>query len=336
MIITATNKEYWQAKKEIIAKVIIFTAIGLMVADTIYKNISGITYANQDQCVLYSFLPKWAFFIYENVVELFLIVLLGIFGGVLIEQHLKKVKRFFPKNQALAFIYASLLPICSCGVIPVVESMKSRVNLKTLVTFIIAAPLLNPYIIFMSITILGVKYAIYRILASFILATVTGILVEFSAKIFKLEFAGVYENCNTSCGAANNSPFQKTLAYFKKLLPYVLIAGGLTLLFEYIHPQKYLETLSFNKEPISTIVMMVVGIPIYVCNGADVLFLKPLLQFTDLSISAAMAFSLTSSAICISSIVMLIKFFGKKLTFFVILSIIAVISLIGIGMSFVW
>jgi uncharacterized membrane protein YraQ (UPF0718 family) len=43
-----------------------------------------------------------------------------------------------------------------------------------------------------------------------------------------------------------------------------------------------------------------------------VIFLKPFLQFTDMSLGSAMAFSLSSSAICISSIVMLAKYLGKR------------------------
>ncbi|MGQ1783960.1 MULTISPECIES: permease [unclassified Saccharicrinis] len=319
--------------KETTSKIIVLSTIVLMVADTIYMNISGIQYGHKEKCILYQFLPRWAFFIYEHFMELFMVVILGIFGGVLIEQHTKKVKRFFPKNQFLAFLYASFLPICSCGVIPVVESMKQRVSLKTLVTFIIAAPLLNPYIVFMSVSVLGVRYAVFRIVASLVLAISVGVMVEMVARIFKMDIKGVYDNCNTGCSTSGNSPFLKTMEYLKKLIPYILLAGGLTLVFEYIQPQRYLETLSFSNQTQATSLMMLVGIPIYVCNGADVLFLKPLLDFTDLSLASAMTFSLTSSAVCISSIVMLIKFFGKKITAVLLLSIVIAIVLIAMGIS---
>lgn len=336
MIIAERNKLKWNFDKELFARIIVLSTIAVMIIDMIYMNFAGIHFGNKEKCVLYNFLPKWAFFIYEHFIELFMVIILGIFGGVLIEQHTQKAKRFFPKNQLLAFLYASFLPICSCGVIPVVESMKQRVSLKTLVTFIIAAPLLNPYIIFMSASVLGLKYAIWRILASFLLSISCGVMVEIFAKIFKLKINGIYDNCTTSCSASSNSPFQKTMIYLKRLTPYILVAGGLTILFEYIHPQKYLETLSFSNEPQASALMMLVGIPIYVCNGADVLFLKPLLEFTDLSLAAAMSFSLTSSAICISSIVMLIKFFGKRITTLILLSTISSIIIINYSINLLW
>jgi uncharacterized protein len=77
------------------------------------------------------------------------------------------------------------------------------------------------------------------------------------------------------------------------------------------------------------LVMMVIGIPIYVCNGADVLLLKPLLAYTDLSLGAAMVFSLSSSVVCISSIVMLSKFLGKNVTMLLVGNIILITFILG-------
>lgn len=320
--------------KEKLAKILIVSALVFLIADTLYMNIAGIAYGNKELCILYKILPRWAFFIYEYFIELLIIVLLGLFGGVLIEQYSYKIKRFFPSNQVLAFFYASILPICSCGVIPVVESMKKRVSIKTIVTFILAAPLLNPYIVFMSISVLGIKYAILRIIAAFILAVSSGIIVEFVVKLFQLEIPGIYENCSTGCETNRKNPYLKTMVYLKKLLPYIMIAALLTFIFEYIQPQKYLETLSFSNESFAVVLMMLIGIPIYVCNGADVLFLKPLLTYTDLSITGALTFSLTSSAICISSIVILVKFFGKRITIALIFALIATILIGAFLLSF--
>ena len=109
-----------------------------------------------------------------------------------------------------------------------------------------------------------------------------------------------------------------------KLLPYILIAGLVSFLFAIINPRQYLENLSFSQEPWSTLIMIVVGIPIYVCNGTDVIFLKPLLAYTDLSMGSALAFSLSASAICVSSITMFIKFLGRNLT----IALVAIISIL--------
>ncbi|MCX6307292.1 MAG: permease, partial [Bacteroidia bacterium] len=212
-------------------------------------------------------------------------------------------------------LYGSILPVCSCGVVPLVESMQRKTSLKVIITFIVATPLLNPYIISVSFAVLGVEYGILRIVFSFLTAIITGWAVEYAAKALKLDGAGDYKACITDCDPVlDRDPFVKTLKMTRKILPYILFAGALSFAFALINPKQYLETLSFAAEPWATLILTLIGIPLYVCNGTDVLFLKPLMQYTDLSMGAAIAFSLSSSAICISSIVMLAKYLGGKLT----------------------
>ncbi len=311
------------------AKIVIIGSLALLIIDFIYSQYMGINYTTRDRCVIYSFLPRWAFLIYEYLFELFIVVLMGVFVGILLEEHANKLKRFFPKNQALAFLYASIIPVCSCGVIPVIETMKQRVSLKVIITFVIAAPLLNPFIIIMSVTVLGLKYALLRIISSFILAIGVGILVELASKLLKENIVGKYNACDNGCNFFYGDVFGKTLKMTIKLAPYIVVAGATALLFEVFNPKQALDGFSFSNQWLSYGLMELIGIPVYICNGADILFLKPMLSFTDLSMGAAMIFSMTSSAICISSIVMLAKFIGKKLTAVLIGSVLLITMMLG-------
>lgn len=303
------------AKEQRNARILIFSVLFLVVAHTLYMNIMGFNSLSHDACIVYKNVPKWFFQFYESFLELFVVVILGILAGVLLEKYFFKIKRFYPRNQLLAFVYGSILPICSCGVVPLVESMQRKTSLKVIVTFIVATPLLNPYIISVSFAVLGIKYGILRIVFSFLTAIITGLVVDAAAKALKLDGVGNYKACITDCDPVlDRDPFVKTLKMTKKILPYILFAAALSFAFALINPKQYLETLNFSAEPWATLLLTLVGIPLYVCNGTDVLFLKPLLQYTDLSMGAAIAFSLSSSAVCISSIVMLAKYLGGKLT----------------------
>lgn len=309
-----------QTKKR--ARILVYSVLIVTVVHTIYMNVMGFNSLSHEGCIVFSNVPRWFFYLYENVFELVIVVVLGVLAGVLIEQYFRKIKRFYPQNQLLAFAYAAVLPICSCGVIPLIDSMKKRTSLKVIITFIIAAPLLNPYIVFVSFTVLGLKYTILRIVSSFLLAIISGWVVEYLSNRFKWLIYGEYTACTTTCNPVlDKDVFVQTMNITKKLLPYIIIAGIFSFLLAIINPKQYLETLSLDHEPWSTILMGLIGIPIYVCNGADVVFLKPLLAYTDLTLGSAMAFSLTSSALCISSIVMLMKFLGKKLTSVLVLTV---------------
>jgi uncharacterized membrane protein YraQ (UPF0718 family) len=274
-------------------------------------------------------MPRWLFLLYEYFFELAIVVLLGVFASTLIELYIKKVKRFFPKNQLLAFIYGAILPVCSCGAIPLIETMKQRVSLRVIITFVIAAPLLNPYIIILSISIFGIKYCLLRVVSSFALAILTGFLVDFYAKRTNQSILGSFEACKTDCYPSDRDPFVKALRLTITLLPYILIGGVLSFGIELVNPKNFLSWFNFSNQWLSMLIMAAIGIPIYVCNGADIILLKPLLSFTDLSLGSSMVFSLTSSVICVSSIVMLTKFLGRRLTVILVVCVTVLSLLIG-------
>jgi uncharacterized membrane protein YraQ (UPF0718 family) len=297
-----------------VARIIVFTAVLIMVTDTVYMNLNGLYDGDHTKCIVFSSMPKWSFYLLENVGELFIVVILGVMIGVIAEQYFRKIKRFYPRNQMLAFAYASILPVCSCGVVPLIDSMKRRTSLKVIVTFVCAAPLLDPYIVFLSYTVLGLKYVVIRIISAFLLAYLAGWIVELAVK--KLKWDNWTENgtCGRKCDfVAERDPFVKTMKITKKLLPYILFAGLLSFVFAMLDTKELLHGINLNAEPFSSIIMTAFGVPIYMCHGADVIFLKPFLQYTDMSLGSAMAFSLSSSAICISSIVMLSKYLGKRI-----------------------
>src|SRR5574344_1236661 len=297
------------------SRVVVIFSILLMIADTVYMNLNGIYDGNHTKCIVFSSMPKWCFYLLENVVELLVVVIIGVMIGVVAEQYFRKIKRFYPKNQLLAFAYAARLPVCSCGVVPLIESMKRRTSLRVIVTFVCAAPLLDPYIIFLSYTVLGVKYVLVRIVCSFLLSYTAGWCVELLVKWLKLEDWTEHGACGRHCDfVAERDPFVKTMKITKNLLPYIIFGGLLSFAFAMFDIKDLLHGFNLNQEPFSSIIMTIFGMPIYMCHGADVLFLKPFMQYTDLSVGSAMAFSLSSSAICVSSIVMLTKYLGRRIT----------------------
>jgi uncharacterized membrane protein YraQ (UPF0718 family) len=313
-----------------LARAVIWSAIAIIVADMVYANINGIHSMNREAlCIIYKTLPRWLFLCWENFVETTFIVLIGIFASVVIENYSRKLKRFFPRNQLLAFVYGAVLPVCSCGAIPLIEVMKQRVPLRVIITFVVTAPLLNPYIVVLSVSMLGLQYCIIRIVAAFALAVSVGWLVEFIGKRFMRAELGKYEVCESNCTIFTQDVFVKALLITRKVLPYILIGGLITLSLELFNPKQALALFNFSNPWLSMLIMLVVGLPFYVCNGADIILLKPLLSFTDLSVGSSIVFSLTASAVCISSIALLSKFLGRSLTILLVICIAGMALVIG-------
>lgn len=318
-------------------KLAIWGIIILLVVDALYSAWFGINYHTREKCVIYRFLPKWFFLVYEYLIELFMVVTVGAFAGSILEKHFNRYRRFLPKNQIMAFVYASVIPVCSCSAVPLIESMKHRLPLRSVITFVVAAPLLNPFIMVLSYSVLGFWYGTLRIVGAFLVAMITGWFVEWVYNRSGRPEIGVYKNCSSSaCSVVvGQDVYKKTWNMVSKIAPYIFLAGLMGLGFELIGPVKLIETLPLNGNLLSILLITVIGIPIYFCNGAEVLFLAPLLKYTDLGLGFALSFSLSSTAICISSILMLYRFLGRKLTIALVTGVVVTIVLfsLAIGMT---
>ena len=299
--------------------------------DGVYKTIYNISYLTREKCILYRMLPKVGFLFFEYFIELFLIVVVGIFLAVLLEAYFVKYKRFYPSNTITAFFYASLLPVCACTTIPLISSMRDKLPFRTIITFVVAAPLLSPYIIMLSFSVLGVKYGILRIVSAFTLAILSGLVVELFYT--KEETGGLIalSTCNPHEGHAEKPDvYLQTYEVFKKILPYLIVAGVAGISIELAAPANFLKDYTISNNIIGVMLVILAGIPVYLCHGAEVLFLRPLIHQSGLSLGTAIAFSLASTSICITSFVMLIKFMGRKLTIILLANLIIVTLILGV------
>ena len=316
-----------------IAKIVVLLSFLVLGADYIYKTVYDITSYTKEKCILYLILPKTGFLIYEYFLELLFVVVIGVFFAVLLESWFTRFKKFYPKNPFTAFIYASLIPVCSCTTIPIVKSMEGRISFRTLISFIISAPLLSPYIIVLSFSVLGFKYGILRIVCSLLLAILSGVIVEFFYKKDKkeLELSNIpaSKKTSTNCPIVKTDKFLQTFNIMKSIFPFLILAGALGVVTELYMPVDFLERMNFSNNFFDLVIVILIGIPMYYCNGADVLLLKPLITHSGLSLGTAMAFSLTSTSICITAIVMLVKFLNRKLTMILIASIMALTFILG-------
>ncbi|MCW3804907.1 permease [Plebeiibacterium marinum] len=312
-----------------IGKLAIWFVLLVLVADTIYSTWYGINLQTREKCVIYKFMPRWLFMTYEYLFELFMVVIAGAFAGSVTEKYFKRYKKLIPQNQVTAFFYASLIPVCSCSAIPLIESMKRRLKMRTIISFVMSAPILNPYVIYLSFSVIGFKYGVLRILGAFVVSIITGIVMEIAHKKMGNNAIGVYNSCRPKvCSAIRGEDvYMKTWKMVFEIAPYVFIAGFLGLILEISGPLKVIEQLPLNDHFVSLLIFTLIGTFIYMCNGADVLFLAPLLRFTDLGLGVSIGFSLSATAICTTSIIMLFKFLGKRLTTVLVLTVYLVIVL---------
>lgn len=87
------------------------------------------------------------------------------------------------KANLMATTAGSIIPICSCGIVPVLVGMlEAGVPLGPSLAFLVAAPMLNIPTVFLTAGLLGKKLAVARIIGVFAIAMIVGTIVTWWQK----------------------------------------------------------------------------------------------------------------------------------------------------------
>lgn len=125
------------------------------------------------------------------VIEALPFVMLGcvISGALHVFLTPERVKKILPKNKFLSIVVGSVLgfffPSCECGIVPIVHQfVKKDVPTYTAFAFMITAPIINPIVLFSTYIAFGnsVKFVIWRVLGSLLVALVVGVWLAYINK----------------------------------------------------------------------------------------------------------------------------------------------------------
>ena len=251
-------------------------------------------------------------------------------AGCVISGFIEKVfsnnHRWLPRGMIGAGALASLLPICSCAAVPFSYSLMAtgKIRLRAVVTFMMVVPVLNPFVIVFAQGMIGWEYVLLRIVSIFVLAMVTGSLVEYF--LGEREPGNLKKGCFSCKGCGNGGATMNTAAtsleagynLMAYLTPYIIIGVIIGASFSvFITPPMVGKYLSSNVTGLFLAVL--IGVPVFLCSGEDVLILAPLLG-KGLPMGHAIALTLAGNGICLSSIAMLIPLFGRKATIWITLA----------------
>jgi uncharacterized membrane protein YraQ (UPF0718 family) len=231
-----------------------------------------------------------------------------------VEHHLGG-RGFWPV--AKASILGVPLPLCSCGVIPVSMSLhKHGASKGSTISFLLSTPQTGADSIFVTLSLLGPVFAIFRPLAAFVTGIIGGSLVN---AFDRDDGPQEKEKCSDSCCAENVR--HRIIGGFRfafitlprdigrPMLVGIMIAAFISALVpndffvgRFAHP--WLEML----------VMMILGIPVYVCATASVPIAVALI-LKGISPGAALVFLMTGPATNAASFATIFKSLGRKTAF---------------------
>lgn len=262
-------------------------------------------------------LIKILYSIWQILGEMSVYLLFGFFvAGVLhvlipqsfIEKHLSG--RGISKSIKAALIGVPM-PLCSCGVIPVTASLKKHGAGKgATISFLTSTPQTGIDSILITYGLLGWMFAVVRVVTAFVSGIICGTITEFFDK-----------EKNTSEPIFNNNEIKinnKTLEVFRygfinlpqdigrSLIIGLIIAGLITTLV----PKDFF-TAYLNNTFLSMMVMLLAGLPLYVCSTASVPVAVAFLQM-GINPGAVLVFLVTGPATNAATIAIISKILDKK------------------------
>ena len=254
---------------------------------------------------------------------LFPYFIVGCIVGGFIMKYFSPGRFKLPSSMIGAGIFAAVIPVCSCGAIPLVRAMLAtgQIRVRTIITFLIIAPVLSPFVIPFSFQ-LGASYAITRIVAIFVLAIVAGIIVE---RLAGVKEEGSRPGCYSCKGCAksgknnpttSNNPLIAGWDIMLFLLPYIVIGILIGALIAKYVPAAIVGTY-LSSDFVGLITSTSISLPLFLCSGQEVIILAPLMNVplmgaNALPVGHAIAFTIAGTGICLSAIPALIPTIGKK------------------------
>jgi len=239
-----------------------------------------------------------------------------------------------------ATVFGIPLPLCSCGVIPVAASLRQHGASRGATTaFLLSTPQTGVDSIMVTFSLLGPVFAVFRPLAALLTGLFGGSLVSLlDGRHTTQEPAPV---CTNECCAPvkTGNPLVRILRYGfislpqdigKALLIGLIIAG----LISAVIPDDYLSGV-LGAGIGALLVMMLLGIPIYVCATASVPVAAALIA-KGVSPGAALVFLLTGPATNAAAITTIWKIMGRRTAVIYLLTVAATALGSGLLLDYVF
>lgn len=223
------------------------------------------------------------------------------------------------------------LPLCSCGVIPVMASLRKQgANVPAMLSFLLSTPQTGVDSILATYALLGLPLAIYRPIIAFVTAiaggTVYYLLLRFmnDEKFHKIETDDANNSCDTKYEEKDDEVSERsnlksliidTFEYGFLTLPReivkplffgVVIAGFVT---TFIPPGLIAKFLSNSS--LQILFAVLIGIPIYVCATASIPIALGLIHL-GVTPGAALAFLISGPATNLATVGVVKRFLGTR------------------------
>ncbi|MGC4019494.1 MAG: permease [Muricomes sp.] len=258
-------------------------------------------------------------------------LLLGVILSSLIQIFIPKtwIEKWFPKSLVGGMVIAVLggfcLPVCDCASIPIFRSLiKKGVPAPAAITFLLAAPVINPVVILSTYHAFGGDLSIVaqRICMGSIAAVIIGLSFAVCVSKGQVLSGGKFDNLMCSCGCYQVMDsvtglrgkmdlfFRHAQAEFFDVGKYLMLGSFVAAVFQALGAGLSLGTQNGAETVAAMIIMMGMAFVLSLCSSSDAVIAR---SFSNqFPMAAIMAFLVFGPMMDIKNMMMLSSGFSKR------------------------
>ena len=278
--------------------------------------------------------------------ELFIlfIAITAIIEYIMIHVNQNKLQKLFKGKGIIGniagAIFGAVTPFCACSTIPMtVGLLNANLPFGSVMSFLISSPLLNPIIVAMLASTVGVRNAIIYFVMAFTLAVIFGYVLE------KLGFSKYVKSVKVSGGkdlVVNGKDIRRKYSIklklglslkagwdsLKPILTYLFIGVGIgAAIYGYLPEGNTIAKYAGEGNLFAVPLASIVGIPLYIRAETAIPIAMSLIS-KGVGMGTAIALIIGGAGMAIPEMTMLAKIFKRKLllSFITVIFLVAVIS----------
>jgi uncharacterized membrane protein YraQ (UPF0718 family)/copper chaperone CopZ len=229
------------------------------------------------------------------------------------------------------------LPLCSCGVIPASLALRNAGASKgATIAFLISTPQTGVDSILVSASMLGLPFAIFKVISAFISGLIGGILVNYftlhnniSQVITPVNSISI-ANSNRILNALHYAVFDLLGAIYWWIIGGIIAAALITTLI----PPDYFTNQTWTQGILGMLIALAISVPLYVCTTGSVPIAASLIA-AGMPPSTALVFLMAGPATNVATIGSIYQVLGGRVLFLYLGTVIVTSLIFGWSFDFV-
>ncbi len=298
-------------------------------------------------------------------IEIIPFFLLAVLLGALIEEFVteRTVVRFLTGTRPGTMVFAStvgaLLPLCTCGMVPLAVSLRRRgSDLKHTFAFLTAGAAVSVPVLLLTWKVLGGWWALVRLVTSVVFGLMVGYAAtrvlrsvaersaqgggsDVDAPVILAPVGGMMGATGTatlealSAAPARSRPTKVARRFWsqvKEFGPWVIVSLALAAVVDAMVPRHWVHVLYGQKAVTGSLLAALTGVPFYFCSGAELPLVAQLLE-KGMGTGPAASMMLAVPLVNILTFGVVAKWLGAKGAFAYLAACVVAAAALGTGMA---